>query len=80
MNTRVLRIGNIFTFAEDRLIAKIKRGEIYSYSALDIIDNAIKVRKYLDKNPRPKIPKQTKEEAKHSNLLCKMREYYGRKI
>ena len=80
MNTKkVLKIGNIFTFAEDRLIEKVKRGDIYTYSVGDVIDHAIKVRKYLDKNPNPKIPTQTKEERKFSDKKRNLMNYYLRK-
>ena len=43
--------GNLFVFAENRLRQRVKKEEIYSYSMLEIIDNAIKLREYLDNNP-----------------------------
>ena len=78
-NVKRIKIGNIFKFAEKRLMDKIKRGDIYSYSLLDVIDNAIKVRKYLDINPCPKIPSLTPEE-KRLNQLKRMRRYYIKKM
>jgi hypothetical protein len=51
MNTKkFIEIGNIFEFAEARLQKKVSRGDMEYYTALDVIDNAIKIRKYLDKN------------------------------
>lgn len=67
--SRVLKTGNLLTFAEDRLIAKVKRGDIHSYSMFDIIDNAIKVRNYLDKHKRLIIPKLSKSEKIQDNRL-----------
>jgi hypothetical protein len=78
-NKKVLKIGNIFTFAEDRLIEKVKRGDIYTYSVGDVIDQAIRVRAYLDKNPNPKIPTQTKEERKFNEAKRVLMTYYLRK-
>ena len=74
--SRVLKTGNLIEFAENRLIAKVKRGEIYSYSILDIIDNAVKVRKYLDKNKKLTIPKMTKKEVLKKATINRMNYYY----
>jgi hypothetical protein len=80
MNTKkTISINNIIWFAEERLIQKVKRGDILSYSVADVIDNAIKVRKYLDQNPRPKIPTQTKEERRFKNLLLKRIAYCAKR-
>jgi hypothetical protein len=75
--THILKCNNIIEFAEKRLAEKVKRGDILSYSTIDVIANAIKVRKYLDQNPRPKIPTQTKEERRFKNLEIKRKEYSG---
>lgn len=74
--SRVLKTGNLIEFAENRLIAKVKRGEIHSYSILDIIDNAVKVRKYLDKNKKLTIPKMTKKEVLKKATINRMNYYY----
>ena len=76
MNTKkYLKTGNLFTFAENRLMTLVKRGDIYSYSLLDVIDQAVKVRKYLDKHPNPKIPTQTKEEKKKLHSIREKQRY-----
>jgi len=74
--SRVLKTGNLIEFAEDRLIAKVKRGDIYSYSILDIIDNAVKVRKYLDKNKKLSLPKMTKKEIRKKANINRMNYYF----
>jgi hypothetical protein len=78
MNTKkYIKVGNIFEFSEDRLIAKIKRGDIDTYSVSDIIEGAIKVRKYMDKNPEGlKIPNVTPEERRIKDLKAKRQGYY----
>ncbi len=67
MNTiKFIKIGNLFEFAEKRLQELVKREDLYSYSLMDIINMAVKVRKYLDKHPKGlKIPTQTPEERKY---------------
>ncbi len=67
MNTKkFIEVGNLFNFAENRLQKKVNKGEMEFYTRLDVIDNAIKLRKYLDKHPEGlKIPKQTTEERKY---------------
>jgi len=80
MNTKkFIEIGNIFDFAEARLQKKVSRGDMEYYTALDVIDNAVKIREYLDKNGgRIKIPTQTKEERRFNDAKRKMRDYWGR--
>lgn len=73
---RVLKVDNLIEFSENRLIAKVKRGEIHSYSVLDIIDNAVKVRKYLDKYGKLQIPKLTKKEVLKKATINRMNYYY----
>jgi hypothetical protein len=59
---KTIKVKNLFRFAEDRLIQKVKRNELDGYSIVDIIDSAYKVRQYLDKHKVLKIPKLTKAE------------------
>jgi len=75
MRTKIeIKVGNIFEFAEKRLMQKIKKGEIETYSMLDIIDKAIEVRKYLDKHKRKiLIPNLNREEIKRKNKECRHR-------
>lgn len=69
---KFIQIGNIFDFAEARLQKKVSRGDIEYYTINDVIDNAIKIRKYLDKNPRGlTIPTRTKEERRLANLKAR---------
>lgn len=69
---RTIQVGNLFTFSENRLQQKLKRGDISDYSVLDIIDGACKVRKYLDKHKFLKISK-TPEEKRKAQLLANQR-------
>jgi len=73
MNTKkFIEIGNIFEFAETRLIKKVNQGLMRSYTALDVINGAVKIREYMDKNPRGlKIPTMTKEERRKANLKAR---------
>jgi len=43
------KIGNLFELAEMQLIKEILRGKRIDYSINDIIDYAVKIRKWLDK-------------------------------
>jgi len=43
------KIGNLFELAEMQLIKEILRGKRIDYSMNDIIDYAVKIRKWLDK-------------------------------
>jgi hypothetical protein len=81
MNTKkFIKIGNIFDFAEERLQKKVSRGDMEYYTALDVIDNAIKIRKYLDNHPKGlKIPTQTKEERIAQKRKTNMKYYFKRK-
>jgi len=72
---RTIKVDNLFTFAEDRLQQKLKRGDISGYSVLDIIDGAYKVRKYLDKHKFLKVPALTKEEKIRRNVLAVIRSH-----
>lgn len=82
MNTKkFIKIENIFEFAEARLQKKVSRGDMEYYTANDVIDNAIKIREYMDKHKgRIKIPTQTKEERLFNDAKRKMRDYWGRGI
>lgn len=48
----MVRIGNLFDLAEKRLIMEQKEGKILFYTESDIIEYAIEIRKWLDKNPK----------------------------
>jgi hypothetical protein len=78
MNTKkLITISNLFEFAEARLQNLVSRGDMEYYTALDVIDNAIKIREYLDKNPKGlKIPTQTKEERREMIRKSRMNYYY----
>lgn len=82
MNTKkFIEIGNIFEFAEARLIKKVNQGLMRSYTALDVIDSAVKIREYMDKNPRGlKIPTMTKEERRLMILKSRMNYYYRKGV
>lgn len=74
-----IEIGNIFEFAESRLQKKVSRGDMEYYTAVDVIDNAVKIREYLDNhNGRIKIPTQTKEERKFQKRKTNMQYYWGK--
>jgi hypothetical protein len=69
---KFIEIGNIFEFAEARLQKKVSRGDMEYYTANDVINNAVKIREYMDKNPKGlKIPTQTKEERRVANLKAR---------
>jgi hypothetical protein len=72
---KIIRVGNLFEFAEKRLIQKLKRGDISGYSMLDIIDYAIKVRRYLDRHGQIIIPFLTEEEKKRNQKFSRHRYY-----
>jgi len=76
--TRTMKVNNLIEFAENRLITKVKRGEIYSYSVGDILDNALKLRRYMDtkKNDKIIIPKMNKEEVRLKRNLGRCNYYY----
>ena len=60
-------IGNLFELAEKRLIREKKLGIISCYTIVDIIDYAIEIRRFLDRNPPSAIKKimtLTKKELK----------------
>ena len=66
------KIGNLFELAEKRLIRE-KR----PYTLLDIIDYAIKIRKWLDVNENKikKLTKLTKEAKRKRNNEARYRYY-----
>ncbi len=47
---KFIEIGNIFDFAEARLQNLVSRGDMEYYTAVDVVNNAVKIREYLDKN------------------------------
>jgi hypothetical protein len=57
-------IGNLFELAESQLIKEKKSGQIPCYTELDVIEYAIKIRKWLDDNPRKinQVMKLTRKE------------------
>jgi hypothetical protein len=48
----MIKIGSLFDLAEKRLIMEKNNGEIPLYTAEDIIEYAIDIRKFLDNNPK----------------------------
>jgi hypothetical protein len=70
---RVIKVGNLFEFAENRLIKRLQKGEIFGYSELDVIVNAIKLREHLDKYGKLIIPTLTREEIKNKNRVSRHR-------
>lgn len=74
---KFIEIGNIFEFAEARLQNLVSRGDMEYYTANDVINGAVKIRKYLDNhNGRIKIPTQTKEERRTMTRQSRMNYYY----
>jgi hypothetical protein len=49
------KIGNLFNLAEKRLIREKHLGIIPCYTELDVIEYAVKIRRFLDHNPPSKI-------------------------
>ena len=76
------KTGNLFELAEKRLIKEKREGIIPCYTALDVIEYAIEIRRWLDKNPRRinQVMKLTKEETRRNNRACRRRYYlkYGK--
>jgi hypothetical protein len=66
------KIGNLFFLAEKQL-----QKENRQYTLLDIIDKAVVIRKWLDKNEGKvkKIMKLTREELKRNNRESRKRYY-----
>ena len=78
---KFIEIGNIIEFAENRLQNLVSRGDMEYYTAIDVINNAVKIREYLDKNPKGlKIPTQTKEERLAIKRQVRMNYYYRGEI
>lgn len=50
----MLKIGNLFELAEKQLINEKQKRKRLNYTLLDIINYAIKLRKWLDKNEKLK--------------------------
>jgi hypothetical protein len=73
----MIKMGNLFELAEKRLIREKKLGIIPCYTKLDVIEYAIKIRKYLDDNPKriKQIMKLTREELKKNNKASRRRYY-----
>jgi len=63
------KIGNLFTLAEKQLQREKANGIIPCYTNLDIIEYAVRIRKFLDDNPKKSITlmKITKEEKLKRN-------------
>jgi hypothetical protein len=63
------KIGNLFELAEKKLMQEKKDGLIICYMFDDIIEYAIKIRKWLDNNPKKtrKILKSTLSEIRRKN-------------
>jgi hypothetical protein len=73
---------DLFTLAEKQLQKEKLKGEIPCYTTLDVIEYAIKIRKFIDDNPRKinRAIKLTREELKINNRASRKRCYlkYGR--
>ena len=63
------KIGNLFTLAETQLRREKANGTIPCYTTQDIIEYAVRIRKFLDDNPKKSITlmKITKEEKLKRN-------------
>ena len=68
---------NLFEFAEKQLIKEKKEGKIPCYTGLDVIEYAIKIRKFIDDNPTKikRVIKLTKEQLKINNRESRLRYY-----
>ena len=75
-----MRIGNLFELAETQLHKEQGEGKIPCYTMLDIIDYAVKIRKWLDRNQHKlkKVTKLTKEEIRKKNNQYRMKNYYAK--
>jgi hypothetical protein len=71
------KIGNLFKLAEKQLIKEKKLGIIPCYTVTDVIEYAILIRQWLDRNPRKinQIIKLTREELKRNNRKSRKRYY-----
>jgi hypothetical protein len=71
------KIGSLFELAEKQLIKERKEGIIPCYTELDIIEYAVLIRKWLDKNPKKvnNLMKLTREEIKRNNRASRHRYY-----
>ena len=72
---KIIKVGNLFEFAQNRLLLRLRRGEITGFTFDDVIDNMIKVRKYLDKYGKLKISNLTDEEKKKNTNESRKRYY-----
>ena len=72
------KIGNLFELAEKWLIQEKKLGIIPCYTELDVIEYAVKIRKWLDDNPKKckQVMKLKKEEIKKLNRQYRRNYYY----
>jgi hypothetical protein len=68
-----MRVGNLFELAEKQLIKEKKAGIIPCYTLSDVIEYAIKIRKFLDKPSieRQKILKKQKQTENKYALIMK---------
>lgn len=71
-------IGNLFNLAEKRLLQEKKENKIPCYTELDVIEYAIKIRKFLDDKPKlaKKIMKLTLAEKRYLGRERFRRFYY----
>jgi hypothetical protein len=71
------KIGNLFELAEKRLIREKHLGIIPCYTELDVIEYAVKIRKFLDDNPKKfkQIMKLSREEKKRNSREARKRYY-----
>ena len=73
-----MKIGNLFELADRQLQKELNEKKIPCYTALDIIEYATNIRKWLDKNHRKvkKITELTKEEKLKRSQTARMNHYY----
>ena len=71
---------NIFNLAEKQLRKENAEGIIPCFTGLDVIEYAIKIRGWLDKNSIPKAIKLTKEEKKRNHRVAQKRYELNRSI
>ena len=76
------KIGNLFILAEKQLQKEKANGTIPCYTTLDIIEYAVRIRKFLDDNPKKSITlmKITKEEKLKRNREAVKRCRMNRRI
>lgn len=69
--------GSLFELAETQLIKEKREGIIPCYTLLDVVEYAILIRRWLDRNPRRinHILKLTRKELKKNNRNSRKRYY-----